>query len=125
MNANFVRKVCLGLYVALMASGCASTRDTTAHSGFLNDYSKLHQEPAPGGGNRLVYVNPAFTPQSYNAVMLDPIQFYPEPQPTEKVSADTLQQIRSYADMSLRQKVGQRIRLVNEPGPGVAHGAVA
>src|SRR3546814_1853012 len=67
------------------------------------------------------YVNPAFTPARYNAIKLDPVVYYPEPRPTEGISMETLTQIRNALDQSLRKKLGQKIRLVDQAGPGVAH----
>ncbi|OZI63349.1 DUF3313 domain-containing protein [Bordetella genomosp. 11] len=115
----------VGIGVAMMAMvGCTSA--PPKESGFLgNEYSKMHQTEAPDGGRRLSYLNPRFTPANYNALLLEPVVYYPEPQPTEKVSMATLDQIRTYADTSLRQKLGQQVRLVEKPGPGVARVRVA
>lgn len=124
MKATFIRTACLGASAAFLIAGCASTNQPK-ESGFLKDYSELHKEDAPGGGTRLVYVNPDFTPANYNAVLLDPVTYYPEPQPTENVSAATLTQLRTYIDSSLRQKMGQQVRLADQPGPGVARVRVA
>jgi hypothetical protein len=109
---------------ATFLGGCAANKPPK-ESGFLGDYSKLHEEKTPGGGSRLVYVNPAFVPAKYKAVWLDTIMFYPEPQATDQVSSETLAQIRSYFDTSLRQKLGRSVKLVDRPGPGVAHVKVA
>lgn len=108
----------------VVLAGCASSQPK--ESGFLgNEYSKMQETDAPGGGRRLSYVNPKFTPANYNAVLLEPVTYYPEPQPTENVSMDTLNQIRTYVDTSLRQKMGQQVRLVESPGPGVARIRIA
>jgi hypothetical protein len=115
---------CLAATAAFLVAGCASTQQPK-ESGFLKDYSNLTKQDAPGGGSRLVYKNPAFTPGKYTAVMLDPVVYYPEPQPTEQVSMQALNEIRTYVDRSLQQKFGQQVRLVNKPGPGVARIQVA
>jgi hypothetical protein len=123
MSTFLSRVVGIGAMAALLAS-CSSP--APKESGFLgNEYSKMHKSEAPGGGSRLSYLNPRFTPANYKAVWLDRVIFYPEPEPSENVSADTLNQIRSYADKSLRQKLGQQVRLVDKAGPGVAHIRVA
>ncbi|MYZ43309.1 DUF3313 domain-containing protein [Schauerella aestuarii] len=123
MNATTFRKLCLGSAAALILAGCAS--DPPKESGYLSNYSMLHKEDAPGGGSRLVYENPAFTPTTYDAVWLEKVEFYPAPEPTDKVSMQTLNEIGAYADSSLRQKIGQRMRLADGPGPGVAHVRIA
>jgi hypothetical protein len=124
MNAYLIRKICIGASVAILLIGCATT-NTPKESGFLKNYSNLHKQDAPGGGARLVYLNPAFTPSNYDAIWLEPIVFYPEPQPTEEVSMETLTQIRTYIDNSLQQRIGQKVRLTDRAGPRVAHVRVA
>jgi len=121
---NPLRTVFLGISTAFLVSAC-STSSAPKESGFLQDYSRLQQESTPDGGTRLVYVNPAFTPANYKAVWLDSIMYYPEPQPTEDVSMETLTQIRNAIDQSLRHKIGQQVRLVDRAGPGVAHIRIA
>jgi hypothetical protein len=122
--AQCVRRIALAVTVALVA-GCA-TSTPPKESGFLGaDYSRLHEESAPGGGERLVYRNPRYTPANYRAIWLEPITFYPEPQATDHVSGGTLDQIRDYADRQLRQKLGQEVRLVDAAGPGVARVRIA
>src|SRR3546814_14473926 len=108
------------LSAVTLGTGLATSSIPT-ESGFLPDYSRLQQEAGPGGGRRLAYVNPAFTPARYNAIKLDPVVYYPEPRPTEGISMETLTQIRNALDQSLRKKLGQKIRLVDQAGPGVAH----
>lgn len=121
---NPVRAIGVGILAAFLVSGCA-TRSAPKESGFLPDYSRLHQETTPDGGTRQVYVNPAFTPARYKAVWLDTIKYYPEPKATEDVSMETLTQIRNMIDQTLRSKIGQQVRLVDRAGPGVAHVRIA
>ncbi|CAM3615979.1 DUF3313 domain-containing protein [Bordetella sputigena] len=110
--------------VLVVLAGCAAS--PPKESGFLgNEYSRMHETRAPGGGTRLSYLNPKFQPANYQAVFLEGVTYYPEPQPTDNVSRDTLDQIRVYTDTSLRQKIGQQVRLVDRPGPGVARIRVA
>jgi hypothetical protein len=52
-------------------------------------------------------------------VLLDPIQYYPAPQPTEQVQTKTLNDIRNFMDNGLRKGIAARIPLATEPGPGV------
>ncbi|CAB3687057.1 DUF3313 domain-containing protein [Achromobacter aegrifaciens] len=114
----------LGLAAAILATGC-STAPKTTESGFLSDYSLLHQMPAPDGGTRLVYLNPDFNASRYTAVWLDPIEYYPEPQPSADVSMETLTEIRVAVNETLRRKVGEQVRLVDRAGPGVARIRIA
>jgi hypothetical protein len=66
------------------------------------------------------YISDDFTPARYGALMMDHLQFFPEPQPNDFVTGDTLTQILTYADATLRAKLGAKVILVDQPGPGVA-----
>lgn len=114
----------LSLAATILSTGC-STAPQPAESGFLPDYSLLHQAPAHDGGTRLVYLNPAFNPSRYTAVWLDPVMYYPEPQPSADVSLETLTEIRDAVNETLRRKVGERVQLVDRAEPGVAHIRIA
>ncbi|SAL03762.1 hypothetical protein AWB81_06501 [Caballeronia arationis] len=103
--------------IAAMLGGCASSpsqTDVTQDSGFLRDYSNL-----PPGRSVRTWVSPKLTPANYNAILLDPLVFYPEPRPNPQVSAETLQQILAYSNETLKRSLGQRFRVVDRPGPGV------
>jgi uncharacterized protein DUF3313 len=118
MKPDFINQVWLGFAVALVVSGCASA-PPEKHSGFLSDYSNMTKQETMAGGKAMVYVSPSLTPAHYHAVILEPVKYYPEPQPTEQVSMETLNEILHYADQALREKLGQKVRLVDSPGPGV------
>ena len=123
MKLSITRRTACLISAALLVTGCATTYEGP-HSGFLpqGDYAIVHKdEHPPAGGDRYIYVNGKFTPGNYDAIILDSLRFYPEAEPNEYVTADTLRQIREYADESLRSKVGAKVRLVSSPGPGVAH----
>ncbi|TEA77418.1 DUF3313 domain-containing protein [Allopusillimonas ginsengisoli] len=121
---NGLRNIFLSVSAAVLLAGCA-TSSAPKESGFLPDYSRLHKASTSVQGERLVYANPEFTPARYHAIMLDPVVYYPEPQPTADISMDTLTQIREQADQSLREKLGQKVKLVDSAGPGVAHVRIA
>lgn len=123
MKHKLIQRACLGFAVALLVAGCAST--PVHHSGFLSDYSKLKEQEAIAGGKAMVFLSPDFTPQRYNALIIEPVQFYPEPQPSAGVSMETLNQIQNYTTQTLRQKFGQKVRLVDSPGPGVVRWRIA
>ncbi|QEK95894.1 DUF3313 domain-containing protein [Achromobacter insolitus] len=109
--------------VVFLVGGCAPT--APRESGFLPDYAHLTEQSAPGGGTRLQYVNPDFSPARYTAVWLEPVIYYPDPQPSGEVSGEALTQIRRAVDATLRRKVGQEVKLVDHAGPGVARIRIA
>ncbi len=124
MKYAFLRKSLLSATAVLLIAGCASS-PPPRESGFLGDYSRLQKQDAPGGGSRLVYTNPNFTPTYYSAIWVDPVVFYPEPKATENVSLETLNQIRAYMDQALHARISNKVRVVNHSGPGVAHVRIA
>lgn len=125
MRLHFAPYVLAAAAVATaLLSGCGAT-PRPKESGFLSEYSLLAQEKAPGGGTRLVYTNPRFTPAHYSAVWLEPVEYFPTPQPSEDVTLETLLEIRDAINSELRRKIGERVRLAERPGPGVARIRIA
>jgi hypothetical protein len=106
-----------------MSSSSAPTQ--TDNSGFLPSYSDLTQATDPNGETVLRYINPRLTPANFNAVIVEPVMFYPKAEPTAQVSQETLDQIRGYVTTCLRQAIGSRARIVDTPGPGVVKLQVA
>ncbi len=108
--------VSAGMAVGLPATAGAQDQD----SGFLRDYARLQETKDAAGNTIRAWASPKLAPDNYNAIMLDPLIFYPEPRPSERVSAQALDQILNYTNDVLRQSMGARFKLVNTPGPGVA-----
>jgi hypothetical protein len=107
-----------------MLGACASKPDVTPYvqtedSGFLRDYSSLQWSKGAQGQPVRTWVSPKLTPANYDAILLDPLVFYPEPKPNEQVSAKELQRILTYANDVYRRSLGQRFKVVDRAGPGV------
>jgi hypothetical protein len=94
-------------------------------SGFLKDYSQLTPEKDAFGVERRVWISPKLTRANYQKILLEHVSFYPEPRPSDKVSMDTLNQIRDYGDSALRNALASVAPLVNQAGPGVLRVRVA
>ncbi|MDP2784768.1 MAG: DUF3313 domain-containing protein [Sulfurimicrobium sp.] len=90
-----------------------------AQSGFLGDYSALAEVKDTAGDTVMRYISPKFKPGAYQKVMIDPTQYYPAPKPTDQVTASTLTEISHYVDKGLHAKLGTKVTLVSEAGPGV------
>ena len=105
--------------VAISATATLSAVAAEEFSGFLGDYSHLVKERDATGQDVLRYVSPKVKPGSYQKVLLDPVQFYPAPQPSAQVTEGTLTDIRNYMDKMFRDKLGAKAALASEPGPGV------
>ena len=105
--------------LAVILGACATGTNVTEGSGFLRDYSSLQETKDAQGKTIRAWVSPKLTPANYNAILLDPLVFYPEPRPSEQVSAETLQQIHDYSNGAVKQSLSQRFRVVDRAGPGV------
>ncbi|OGU19857.1 MAG: hypothetical protein A2580_15300 [Hydrogenophilales bacterium RIFOXYD1_FULL_62_11] len=107
--------------VALLASFTLASAGTALaeDSGYLGDYSALKEVKDAAGDKVMRYVNPKLKPGTYTAVMIDPTQYYPSPKPSEQVSSYTLTDISNYLDKGLRDKLGAKLTIASEPGPGV------
>jgi len=113
------------LGVILLAAGlagfpAAATFAQEQDSGFLRDYSNLQETKDGQGVTIRAWASPKFAPKNYNAIMIDPLIFYPEPRPTERVSAGALKDIIAYSNDVLKRELDKRFKVVNSPGPGVA-----
>lgn len=73
----------------------------------------------------LRYISLRLTSSNYTKVLIEPIQYYPQPKPTENVSAQTLEDIRNYVEEIFRLKVSEKVQVVDQPGPAVARMRVA
>ena len=101
--------------MATAAPGFAQT-----DSGFLKDYSQLQVVKDPKGTERRFWVSDKAKGQSYQAILVDPVEFHPKPEGTPQVTLGTLNDIRSYLDAGLPKAVAAgNMKLADKPGPGV------
>ncbi|PMU92039.1 MULTISPECIES: DUF3313 domain-containing protein [unclassified Pseudomonas] len=100
--------------------GCASqVTQPDEYSGFLSDYSRLKPAKSPSGVEVLRWVDPKLDMRRYNAVYIEPTQFYPRPQATAKIPESTLRGINDYFNQALKREVGKSLPLAQGPGAGV------
>lgn len=109
------------LCVASIAmTGCASkVTQPDEYSGFLSDYSRLKEAKSPSGAEVMRWVDPDLKLSHYNAVYIEPTQFYPKPQATAKIPESTLNGINTYYNQALKRELAKSMPLANAPGPGV------
>ncbi|MVW70538.1 DUF3313 domain-containing protein [Bordetella sp. 15P40C-2] len=101
-------------------AGCASKVPTAnQYSGFLGDYTDLHQTVSASGAPVLRWVEPGFDPRKYKALVYEPVRFYPRPEPNGQVSQQALDGLLTYTNAQLREAAAKRLPLVNSPGEGV------
>ncbi|WP_194789962.1 DUF3313 domain-containing protein [Pseudomonas sp. UFMG81] len=116
-SKSLVATLCLA---SLLLHGCASKYvEPDQYSGFLKDYSKLKEEKSPSGAAVMRWIKPGIDVSQFNSVYVEPSQFYPKPQPTEKIPQQTLQGITQYYDQALKTQFSKALPLATSPGPGV------
>ncbi|ROM54428.1 DUF3313 domain-containing protein [Pseudomonas rhodesiae] len=105
---------------SLGIAGCASqVTQPDEYSGFLSNYSQLKQARSPSGVEVMRWVDPQLDLSRYNAVYIEPTQFYPKPQATTKIPDSTLNGINTYYNQALKRELAKSLPLANAPGPGV------
>jgi hypothetical protein len=100
--------------------GCSSkTVAPEDYSGFLKDYSQLKEAKSPSGAEVMRWIDPKVDISKFTSVYVEPSQLYPKPQPTAKISQQTLHGITSYYDQALKRELSKSLPLAAGPGPGV------
>jgi hypothetical protein len=112
-------------FAGVLVAGCATSPPAEHLSGYLGDYSKLESVKGEGGDEIRRWVSPKLEKGAYQKLMVDPVVFFPQAQPTPQISAETLRQIGAYTNEALRREIGKSFLLVHEAGPGVARLQIA
>ncbi|BBH47081.1 DUF3313 domain-containing protein [Pseudomonas sp. KU43P] len=116
-SKSLVATVCLA---SLLLHGCASKYvEPDQYSGFLKDYSKLKEDKSSSGAAVMRWIKPGIDTNQFSSVYVEPSQFYPKPQPTEKIPQQTLTGITQYYDQALKTQFSKALPLATSPGPGV------
>jgi Protein of unknown function (DUF3313) len=118
------RCVVIGTSLLLAGYGSAGAEEQQ-YSGFISDYSGLQKTRDPLGDPLLRMVSPRFTPANYHALIIEPVQLYPKPQPTERVSQTTLDEIAQYMNSELQSQLAEEVQITDTAGPGVARLRIA
>lgn len=119
-----VRKLTLlGLLCALIGCGPQSAVNTqlpTTYSGFLGGYyTQLQSTTSPSGVPVMRWISPQLSQGGYRQVVINPTQFYPQPQTSAQLYTDTLQQLLDYIDTDLYQNLSAVTKVVQPQIPGV------
>jgi hypothetical protein len=135
MNLLFRSKVSARAVAVLIVITCAATttgcgiakplrqrRGDVEHSGFLRDYSQL--APRQGFEAKEVYVNPDSAWETYDAVHIESATLWIS-DPAKQPSKQDEQMLTDLVYRSLSTTLGERFRLVSQPGPGVLEVRVA
>lgn len=112
-----LRTVLLGSTLLVLAACSSNQVDPSEYSGFLKDYSRLQPAKSISGAPVMRWVDPGMKVASYSQVFIEPSQFYPRPEPTAVISAQTLQAITRYFNEALKRELGSVMSLAQGPGP--------
>ena len=105
----------VGLVAATVALGGCTTKTVSQaqYSGFLSSYEGLSSTKTASGTHVMRWVDPAFNVANYDKVVFQPVRFYPEPIPNERISQQTLEDLLSYTNNKLSAALSSRLKLVN------------
>ncbi|MBM3992508.1 MAG: DUF3313 domain-containing protein [Planctomycetes bacterium] len=101
-------------------SGAASGKHSN-FSGYLVRYDDMKEVATASGGTALRWVSPDLKKGQYSAIMIDPVGFYPKPPLLAKVSKGRMLEAVQYLRQQAQQVIGQHLKIVDKPGPGVLH----
>lgn len=130
-GADYMKRITSKKLIAIaiaceILAGCAGrTLKPEEQSGYLKDYSDVTETRDANGSAVYRYINPKLDREHYHAVLIEPTVYYPNPEPTEQLTRSTMDEIVGYLDNSLRQTIGEKVKVVDTPGPGVVRLHVA
>ncbi|MGE8190251.1 DUF3313 domain-containing protein [Pseudomonas sp. NPDC086278] len=106
----------------VLLAGCTSkVAQEQQYSGFLPSYQGLQELSSPSGQQVLRWVTPGFAPDDFSTVVFNGLQFYPAPQPDERVNRQTLQELQAYTSANVKSTLEEKYRVVpsmNDVRPG-------
>ncbi|MDX1431389.1 MAG: DUF3313 domain-containing protein [Gammaproteobacteria bacterium] len=114
MYRRFV-PIAMMLVVAGVVAGCAH-KMKTAESGFLDDYSKLEKVD----DDFSFYRASDYTLKNYPMIIVDPIQFNLDAEVAKDFTEEQRREIREYAQQTVNKILSPHLKIVTQPGPGVA-----
>jgi len=103
---------------AILIAACTNiTPVDQQYSGFLDDYSGLEPLELSDGSTAMRWHAPDARAGNYTKVIVNPVEYYPRPQPSDQVSRDRLLELSSYMTALVKEDLGQDFEVVSEPGP--------
>jgi len=112
---NLSRKLFISAALtSLLLGGCTSkVTEREQYSGFLSNYNNLQQVTTTSGETAMRWVSPSWNPNAYDTVAFNQLELYPAPQPNERVSRQTLDELQSYMTRNAKGVLGQKYRVVS------------
>jgi len=112
------RRATAGWLGAMLCAAGAAPALAQSDSGYLKDYSQLEVRKDSKGVERRVWFNPKANWQSYERILVAPVDFHPKPEGTVQVTLGTLFDIRNYLNAGIPKAVAASVPLAKTPGPG-------
>jgi len=115
-TGNLIAMVLLGAFVISFA-GCAAT--PPPYSGFLSDYSKLHEDKY-GDRSLRWYEKDHFDWQQYRKLMMDPVVVYFHPEAKyRQIDPEAVKKLTDYFRTVVEEQLAGEYPIVTTPGPDV------
>ena len=119
-----------GLLLMLSLSACRTThemRGTPEESGFLKDYSQLHE--GTNGQVKLVYIDPTVNWAKYTKIYIEPVELWKSDDtnsPLGKLDQEDQQHLIDYFYTTMSNSLSKNFELVDKAGPNtlVIHAAI-
>lgn len=121
-NMSFYGLVSGLVFLLASVSGAGvMAAEKSKSSGFLSPAieANLKQDKLPDGRKLVRWRDSQLNRKNYQSIMVDPVIFYPSPHPGPQISSSTLEAIGQHLTYTLRQKIGAKVKVVDEAGPGV------
>lgn len=98
---------------SLSLSGCTTHyTEQQQFSGYLRDYSRLEKAESASGQPVLRWVDPSFKERDYRYLVVQDIQFYPAPKPSEQVNTQALEALYRYTNSQVKNALGRKYQLI-------------
>ncbi|HWR79117.1 MAG TPA: DUF3313 domain-containing protein [Pseudomonas sp.] len=116
MNISRQMLTAIALSTLLLAGCTSQVTQQDQFSGFLPSYDGLQEATTASGAKVMRWQATGFNPSAYDTVVFKGLQQYPAPKPDERVNLQTLQQIQSYANASVKNALSEHFNVVSSVG---------
>jgi hypothetical protein len=116
--SRFIKAAALSSAIFSMVACSATSMKDVEQSGFLGDYSQLHE----GGEDRavLTYVKPGVDFKAYNKIMFERVTVYLSPESeSREIDPTVLKELADYYQNALLEATKDGYEIVDKPGPDV------
>ena len=123
MKLRFIRYACIAPAVGsvLLLTACSTVQkapiqQADLHCGLIGKYCNM-LTPGTDKQMALRYVNPAAQWTQYNKILIAPVTYWGSEE--AKIPQSDQQTLVNYFQQALKDQLGKKFQVVNEPGPGV------